>query len=52
MLKFKKNNKVVGVLKDEASEPEGDAFKFTDAKEPHTEMAEQQEEEAVKEESE
>jgi len=33
MLKFKKDGKVVGILKDEATEPEGTAFNFTDSKE-------------------
>lgn len=33
MLKFKKNGKIVGILKDESSEPEGEAFKFKDIKE-------------------
>jgi hypothetical protein len=28
MLKFKSNGKIVGVLKDEANEPEGEAFKY------------------------
>lgn len=31
MLKFKKDGKEVGVLKDNASEPEGEAFKFKDS---------------------
>jgi hypothetical protein len=30
MLKFKLNGKIVGVLKDDASEPEGDVFKYKD----------------------
>lgn len=30
MLKFKLNGKIVGVLKDEASEPEGEVFKYKD----------------------
>lgn len=34
MLKFKKNGKIVGVLKDSSSEPEGDIFEFNDDKDP------------------
>jgi hypothetical protein len=30
MLKYKKEGKLLGVLKDDATEPEGDAFKFVD----------------------
>lgn len=52
MLKFKKDGKVVGVLKDEATEPEGTAFEFKDVKDPeglHTETPEADEEEALEE---
>ena len=45
MLKFKKDGKVLGVLKDEADEPEGEAFKFLDVKEDDIKLAEPEEEE-------
>lgn len=49
MLKFKKDGKVVGVLKDDANEPEGEAFKLKDVKEEPkpAEEAEQEEEDAT-----
>lgn len=53
MLRFKgKDGKVVGVLKDDASEPEGEAFKFKDVKEVEadpTKSPEAKEEEALEE---
>ena len=46
MLKFKKGGKILGVLKDDATEPEGEAFKFKDTikKEDHIETAEAEKE--------
>jgi len=32
MLKFKKDGKLLGILKDDADEPEGDVFNFKDEK--------------------
>jgi hypothetical protein len=43
MLKFKKDGKLVGVLKDSADEPEGEAFKFKDEN-PHIKPAEPEKE--------
>jgi hypothetical protein len=47
MLKFIKDGKIVGILKDESSEPEGEAFKFRDENQHIKPPSQEKEDESV-----